>query len=117
MRQLLLPYRPDRPLAEAQEQVGREVVAECNRVGILVLEPLFYQLDDPPLRPKLVLGTGRFAAMSPDLLKLPFPVDPSILTRITGSLHVAISRSPRCRGCCCRAEVHSTPTAAGGRLR
>ena len=76
---LLLPYRPDRPLAEAQEQVGRDVVAECNRVGIpVVLEPLFYQLDDPSIRPKLVLETAqRFAAMSPDLLKLPFPVDPS----------------------------------------
>jgi tagatose 1,6-diphosphate aldolase len=43
-----------------------------------VLEPLFYQLDDPSLRPKLVLETARrFAALGPDLLKLPFPVDPS----------------------------------------
>ena len=76
---LLLPYRPDRPLAAAQEAVGREVVAECNRVGIpVVLEPLFYNLDDPSQRPKLVLETAmRFAAMQPDLLKLPFPVDPS----------------------------------------
>ncbi len=76
---LLLPYRPDRPLAEAQEQVGREVVADCNRVGIpVVLEPLFYQLDDPSQRTKLVLETAqRFAAIGPDLLKLPFPVDPS----------------------------------------
>ena len=76
---LLLPYRPDRPLAAAQEAVGRAVVAECNRVGIpIVLEPLFYDLDDPSQRPKLVLETAmRFAAMRPDLLKLPFPVDPS----------------------------------------
>ena len=76
---LLLPYRPDRPLAAAQEAVGRAVVAECNRVGIpIVLEPLFYDLDDPSQRPKLVLETAmRFAAMGPDLLKLPFPVDPS----------------------------------------
>ncbi len=74
---LLLPYRPDRPLAEAQEQVGREVVAECRRVGIpIVLEPLFYGLDDPADRPRLVLTTAvRFAAANPDLLKLPFPVD------------------------------------------
>jgi tagatose 1,6-diphosphate aldolase len=43
-----------------------------------VLEPLFYQLDDPSIRPKLVLETARrFAALGPDLLKLPFPVDPS----------------------------------------
>ncbi len=76
---LLLPYRPDRPLAAAQEEVGRQVVAACNRVGIpVVLEPLFYKLDDPSQRPKLVLETAaRFAAMQPDLLKLPFPVDPS----------------------------------------
>ena len=76
---LLLPYRPDRALAEAQERVGREVVAECNRVGIpVVLEPLFYQLDDPSTRPELVIETARrFTAIGPDLLKLPFPVDPS----------------------------------------
>lgn len=76
---LLLQYRPDRPLAAEQEAVGREVVAECKRVGIpVVLEPLFYQLEDPAQRPKLVLETAtRFAAMQPDLLKLPFPVDPS----------------------------------------
>ena len=81
---LLLPYRPDRPLAEAQEAVGREVVAECRRVGIpVVLEPLFYELDgpggldDPAHRPRMVFATAaRFAAMNPDLLKLPFPIDP-----------------------------------------
>ena len=76
---LLLPYRPDRALAAAQEEVGRRVVAECNRVGIpVVLEPLFYDLEDPAIRPRIVLETAtRFAAMQPDLLKLPFPVDPS----------------------------------------
>jgi len=76
---LLLPYRPDRPLAEAQEQVGREVVAECNRVGIpVVLEPLFYGAVEASERPGIVLTTAaRFAAIGPDLLKLPFPVDPS----------------------------------------
>ncbi len=74
---LLLPYRPDRPMAEAQEAVGREVVAECRRVGIpVVLEPLFYGLEDPAERPGLVLTTAaRFANINPDLLKLPFPVD------------------------------------------
>jgi tagatose-1,6-bisphosphate aldolase len=76
---LLLPYRPDRPLAEAQERVGREVVAECNRVGIpVVLEPLFYGSMDPSERAGIVMTTAaRFAAIGPDLLKLPFPVDPS----------------------------------------
>lgn len=74
---LLLPYRPDRPLAEAQEQVGREVVEECRRVGLpVVLEPLFYGLDDPSERPGLVLLTAsRFGEIGPDLLKLPFPID------------------------------------------
>ncbi len=74
---LLLPYRPDRPLAAAQEAVGRDVVHECRRVGIpVVLEPLFYGLDDPADRPELVLTTAtRFANINPDLLKLPFPID------------------------------------------
>lgn len=74
---LLLPYRPDRPLAEAQEQVGRRVVEECRRVGLpIVLEPLFYGLEDPAARPGLVLLTAsRFAEIGPDLLKLPFPLD------------------------------------------
>ena len=76
---LLLPYRPDRPLAAAQEEVGREVVTECRRVGLpVVLEPLFYGLDDPSIRTRIVLDTAsRFAAIGPDLLKLPFPIDPS----------------------------------------
>ena len=79
---LLLPYRPDRPLADSQEAVGREVVAECRRVGIpVVLEPLFYGLDgldDRAGRPGMVFTTAaRFAAINPDLLKLPFPVDPA----------------------------------------
>lgn len=76
---LLLPYHPERPLAAAQEQVAREILAECRRVGIpLILEPLFYRLDDPRDRPRVVLDTvARFAAVGPDLLKAPFPVDPA----------------------------------------
>lgn len=76
---LLLPYRPDRPLAAAQEAVGREVVEAGRRVGLpVVLEPLFYAVEDPSMRPRLVFETAqRFAAIGPDLLKLPFPVDPS----------------------------------------
>ncbi len=74
---LLLPYRPDRPHAAAQERVTTQILAECRRVGIpLVLEPLFYALEDPRSRREIVLETvRRFAAMDPHLLKLPFPVD------------------------------------------
>ena len=77
---LLAFYRPDRPQhAAAQERVVAEILAECRRVGIpLVLEPLFYGLDDPAARRGLVIETvERFAAMDPHLLKLPFPVDPT----------------------------------------
>ncbi len=77
---LLVFYRPDRPgHAAAQERVTAEILSECRRVGIpLVLEPLFYGLDHPPARRGLVIETvERFAAMDPDLLKLPFPVDPA----------------------------------------
>ena len=77
---LLVFYRPDRPPhAAAQERVVSGILAECRRVGIpLVLEPLFYGLDDPGARRGLVIETvERFAAMDPHLLKLPFPVDPA----------------------------------------
>jgi len=74
---LLVPYRPDRPHAAAKRGVAAEVLAECRRAGIpLVLEPLFYGLDDPADRPHVVLETvDHFAALDPHLLKLPFPVD------------------------------------------
>ena len=76
---LLVLYRPDRPHGAAQERVAGEILTECRRVGIpLVLEPLFYGLDDPSARRAIVIETvERFAAMDPHLLKLPFPVDPS----------------------------------------
>ena len=76
---LLVLYRPDRPHAAAQEQATAEILAECRRVGIpLLIEPLFYAVDDPSTRPQIVLDTvDRFAPMGPDVLKLPFPVDPS----------------------------------------
>ena len=55
---LLIFYRPDRPHAAAQEQVAAEILAQCRRVGIpLVLEPLFYGLDDPGVRRELVIET------------------------------------------------------------
>ncbi len=74
---LLVLYRPDRPHAAAQEQAAAEILAECRRVGIpLLVEPLFYALDDPSTRPQIVLDTvDRFAPMGFDVLKLPFPVD------------------------------------------
>ena len=77
---LLIFYRPDRgEHAAVQERVAAEILAECRRVGIpLVLEPLFYGLDDPAARRAIVIETAeRFAAMDPHLLKLPFPVDPA----------------------------------------
>ncbi|MCY3850805.1 MAG: hypothetical protein OXF75_08400 [Acidimicrobiaceae bacterium] len=77
---LLLPYHPDRALAADQRAVAAEVIAECRRVGIpLVLEPLFYDLDSPSDRRRVVIETARqFAAADPHLLKLPFPVDPTL---------------------------------------
>ena len=77
---LLLPYHPDRALAAEQRAVAADVIAECRRVGIpLVLEPLFYDLDSPSDRRRVVLETARqFAAADPHLLKLPFPVDPTL---------------------------------------
>ncbi len=76
---MLLLYRPDRPHGALQEQVAAEVVEECRRVGLpLLLEPLFYGLADPSERRAIVMSTvERFAAIGPDLLKLPFPVDPA----------------------------------------
>ncbi len=74
---LLVLYRPDRVHAAAQEQATAEILAECRRVGIpLLVEPLFYALDDPSTRPQIVLDTvDRFAPMGFDVLKLPFPID------------------------------------------
>lgn len=77
---LLLPFHPDRPIAAAQEQVARDVVASCHDAGMpLVLEPLFYDLDAPTDRPRVVIETAnRFASAGADLLKLPFPVDTTV---------------------------------------
>lgn len=74
---LLLPYHPDRALASEQRAIASEVTAECRRVGIpLILEPLFYDLDHPRDRSRVVIETAReFAAIDPHLLKMPFPVD------------------------------------------
>ncbi len=72
---LLLPYRPDGRLAAEQEQVGRDVVAACHAIGLpIAVEPLFYGLGPDDDRGAIVIETARrFAAMTPDLLKLPYP--------------------------------------------
>ncbi|MEY2959464.1 MAG: putative tagatose 1,6-diphosphate aldolase, partial [Actinomycetota bacterium] len=79
---LLLPYHPDHELAAAQRTVAARVVDECRVVGIpLVLEPLFFGLSDPTERAAVVVRTvEHFADIGADLLKLPFPVDPAIVT-------------------------------------
>ena len=80
MAKLLLPFHPDRSTAERQAEVAVDINAECVRVGLpLALEPLFFDLDDPADRPRVVHETvDRFASVGPALLKLPFPVDPSL---------------------------------------
>ncbi len=72
---LLLPYRPDGRLAAEQEQVGREVVEACHAIGFAIaVEPLFYGLGPADDRAAIVVETARrFAAIEPDLLKLPYP--------------------------------------------
>jgi tagatose-1,6-bisphosphate aldolase len=72
---LLLAYRPDGRLAVEQEQVARDVVAACRARNFAVaLEPLFYGLGPDDDRGAIVVETARrFAALGPDLLKLPYP--------------------------------------------
>ena len=49
---------PDDKAAAEQRLVAAEVLAECRRVGIpLLLEPLFYDLDDPSDRHRVVIET------------------------------------------------------------
>jgi tagatose-1,6-bisphosphate aldolase len=100
---LLLPYHPDRSTADAQVAAAAEVVAECRRVGLpVVLEPLFFGLDDPADRFRVVHATARrFAAVGPDLLKLPFPVDPGLVA----------DRAERVEACARITEVCTQPWA------
>lgn len=72
---LLLPYRPDGRLAAEQEAIGRALTDACHAIDFpIALEPLFYGLDADDDRGALVVESARrFAAMSPDLLKLPYP--------------------------------------------
>ncbi len=95
---LLLPYHPEAPLAGAQRAVAAEVLSECHRVGIpLVLEPLFYGLDDRTERERVVLSTvDHFASTGADLLKLPFPVDPELVTDHDARVAACAAVSERC---------------------
>lgn len=96
---LLLPYHPDRVTADAQVSVAADVVAECRRVGIpVVLEPLFFGLDDPADRLRVVRHTAvQFSALDPDLLKLPFPVDPDVVVDTATRVAACRSISEVCR--------------------
>lgn len=78
---LLLPYHPDLPLAADQRAVAAQVLAGCRAVGMpLVLEPLFYGVRDAAERARVVMTTvEHFAGTGADLLKLPFPVDPTVV--------------------------------------
>ena len=82
---LLLPYRPDGRLAAEQEQVGRDVVAACHAIDFAVaVEPLFYGLTADDDREDIVVETARrFAAMQPDLLKLPYPGSAAACAAVT----------------------------------
>jgi tagatose-1,6-bisphosphate aldolase len=75
MVKLLLPYRPEAPLAAAQEAVAKQVIADSQSAGIpLVLEPLPWGLDTPNDHAELIVTIiERFAALEPALLKVPFP--------------------------------------------
>lgn len=83
---LLVLYRPDSPIADAQDQMIRDVVADCARYDIpLFLEPLAYvteaglTADSPEFaakRRRIVIDTvRRLAGLGPEVLKVQFPVD------------------------------------------
>ena len=82
---LLLPYRPDGRLAAEQEAVAQALTAECHAIDFpIALEPLFYGLTEGDDRGAIVVETARrFASMSPDLLKLPYPGDRGACEEVT----------------------------------
>jgi tagatose 1,6-diphosphate aldolase len=76
---LLIFYNPDLgEAAEHQEQLVREVVAECAVHDLpFLLEPVPYDIE-PDQRPRIVVETARrLGPLGPDVLKQPFPVDAS----------------------------------------
>jgi tagatose-1,6-bisphosphate aldolase len=83
---LLLAYRPDGRLAAEQERVGRQVVEDCHAIDLAIaVEPLFYGLGPQDDRAAIVVETARrFAAMGPDLLKLPYPGTPGACEDVSG---------------------------------
>ena len=83
---LLLAYRPDGRLAVEQERIGREVVEACHAIDFAIaVEPLFYGLGPDDDRAAIVVETARrFAAMGPDLLKLPYPGTRAACEDVTG---------------------------------
>jgi tagatose-1,6-bisphosphate aldolase len=96
---LLLPFHPDRPLADTQVEFAANAVAACHEVGLpIALEPLFHGLDDPRDRGRVVLRTvERFAGLGADLLKLPFPVDPAVVVEPAERAQACAAVTERCR--------------------
>ena len=84
---LMLYYHPDSgELAEKQEELARQVIAECHALDMPVfLEPMSYSLDPKApkesaafaeTRPQVVIDTAkRLAKTGADVLKLEFPHD------------------------------------------
>lgn len=78
---LLLHYNPHKTEhAAAQREVVKQAVAQCAEAGIaLFLEPMFYDLaDEADQRVQVVAAVRDLGPLGPDVLKLPFPVHPSI---------------------------------------
>ncbi len=95
MVKLLLPFRPDSPLADEQEAVAARVVADSVRLGVpLVLEPLPWGHDAPEVHAAMIVEiVRRFAALGPALLKVPFPgrglADPVVAQRACHDINSA----------------------------
>lgn len=83
---LLVLYRPDSAAAAAQDDLIREVIADCASQDLpLFLEPVAYvteeggSVDSPEfakLRRQIVIeSVRRLGALGPDVLKVQFPID------------------------------------------
>ncbi len=83
---LLVLYRPDSAIADAQDQMISAVVADCARHDVpLFLEPLAYSIEPgvttsdaafAAKRRRIVVDTvRRLGELGPDVLKVQFPVD------------------------------------------
>jgi len=78
---LLLHYNPrHEEHAEQQRAVVVEAVARCAAVDIpLFLEPMHFDVQNPDDYRSMVLGAVRdLGNLGADVLKMPFPIDPSI---------------------------------------